>query len=314
MQGNNAQSIQINSVGQMAVIDLGSNSFQMLLVEVLGGRIVEIARFREKIQLAAGLDVNSNLQETVLHRAYQCLRGFAEHLVGIECSNIRIVGTDALRRAVNRKQFVDNAAGLLGAPVQIISGEEEAKLIYRGAIASVDQPELVSLVMDIGGGSTELAVGQGSDVIAQASIALGCVDYTRRFFSEQKTDQQQFLRVVRLMRQTLGLLPEEIRVGQWQQAIGTSGTIASIERVLVTNEWCPKGISKAGLMRLVSHICSGRPIDELDIKGISADRADIFIAGVAITLALFEELDLQYLKTSPQALKEGFIYAMLDDI
>ena len=114
------------------------------------------------------------------------------------------------------------------------------------------------------------------------------------------------------MRQTLRLLPKDIRVGHWQQAIGTSGTVSSIEMVLTSNGWCQKGISKIGLMRLVAHICSGLPIRELDIQGISADRADIFIAGVAITLALFEELDLEYLKTSPQALKEGLIYSMLD--
>ncbi|MCF7982652.1 MAG: exopolyphosphatase, partial [Pseudomonadales bacterium] len=156
MPGNNAEKIRINSAGQIAVIDLGSNSFQMLLAEVLNGNVIEIARFREKIQLAAGLDVNCQLQDRVVFQAYQCLQHFAEHLAGIEPSNVRAVGTDALRRAVNRGQFIDMAVELLGVPVDIISGNDEAKLIYRGAIASIDQPELVNLVLDIGGGSTEL--------------------------------------------------------------------------------------------------------------------------------------------------------------
>lgn len=310
MRGSNAERVDVDNAGLMAAIDLGSNSFQMLLAEVVGGRILEIAKFREKVQLAGGLDSGRQLQETTLRRAYQCLEKFAKEIRGLEPANIRAVGTDALRRAVNRRQFVEQAEKLLGVPVEVISGAQEAKLIYRGAAASAELPGLSSLVLDIGGGSTELAVGVGEKVGAQASLPLGCVGYSQRFFAEQKTDRQNFDRVVRLMRQTLELIPEEIRNGHWQQAIGTSGTVLAIENVLVENGWSPKGISQSGLLWLVDNICTGQPVAEIGLAGLNLDRSDIFIAGVAIMVALFQALDLKYLKTSPYSLREGLIYSM----
>lgn len=314
MQGGNAENIEDAGAGLMAVIDLGSNSFQMLLVEALNGKVIEIARFREKVQLAAGLDDEGRLQETTLCRAYQCLSRFAGEIADLDRRNVRVVGTEALRRAVNRAEFVARAQQLLGVPVTVISGEDEARLIYEGVIAGADQPDLITLVLDIGGGSTEMAVGRSGMLEAQASVALGCVDCSRRYFPKQKTSPAEFAQAVSVMQQQLALLPERIRGSYWQQAIGTSGTILAIEKTVVENGWCRRGVSRAALQQLAEQVCSGRPLMQMGLAGVPEDRADIFIAGVAIAVALFNELDLEHLKTSPYTLREGLIYAMLEEV
>lgn len=307
MHASQANPLLPDTAGLMAVVDLGSNSFQMLFAEMLNGRVVEIARFREKVQLAGGLDAANRLEAPVLAKAYRCLQAFAEQLKGIAAENILVVGTDALRRATNQAEFLARAKQILPVPVAVISGDEEAQLIYQGVIANVEQPDLMNLVLDIGGGSTELAMGRGDALDATASIAVGCVDIKRAYFPESRTSLDQFKASVAAIVERLTQLPQHIKVGHWQQAIGTSGTILAIEQVVVENGWCPKGISRESLQQLVQRLCVDQPLAELELRGVSEDRLDIFIAGVAITYALFEALNLAYLKTSEQSLKEGLV-------
>jgi len=312
MQRAHAKNIEDPGADLMAVIDLGSNSFQLLLVVVINGKVMEVARRREQVQLAAGLDANRRLQGATLRRAYRCLEVFAGEIATVAPHNVRVVGTDALRRAVNRAEFVERAEQLLGVPVRVITGEQEARLVSRGAALGLDQPALKTLVLDIGGGSTELALGEDGAVHAQASVALGCVDYSSRFFPNQKTTAQHFAEAVRVMGEQLETLPAPIVNGDWQQAVGASGTILAIERVLATHGWCPRGISRLALRQLIERLACGQRIERIGLAGLAPDRAAIFIAGVAITQALFDHLDLEYLKTTAYALREGLVDAMLD--
>lgn len=311
MQNNAARDISTENSGLMAAVDLGSNSFHLLIAELADGRLTTVQRQGEKIQLAAGLDENQCLSDQVMHRALKCLENFAEQLKGIPAESIRAVGTDALRRAANREEFMVRAAAKLGVPIKVISGEDEARLIYQGAMTEIAATDEPILVLDIGGGSTELALGQGKKINGQASLPLGCIEYSKRFFSEQKTDRRTFDHAVSLIGRSLQQLPLPFKARSWQRVIGTSGTIQSIEKVLLANRWASRGIDRNGLNCLIDAICSGHSITQLKLHGLTRERADIFIAGVAIVAALFSELGLQQMQVSTQALKEGLIYSML---
>lgn len=312
MQNNAARDIGTEQVGLMAAIDLGSNSFHMLIAELVDGRLAVVQRQGEKIQLAAGLDKNRYLSDQVMHRALKCLEGFADKLIGIPREHIRVVGTDALRRAANRDEFMVRAAAKLGVPIEVISGEEEARLIYQGALAARAVTDESVLVLDIGGGSTEFALGKGKQVNGQTSLQLGCIEYSRRFFPELKTDRKTFDHAVELIGRQLRQLPLPFKARNWQQVIGTSGSMQAIENVLLENGWAHKGIDRRGLSCLIESVCRGHPLTSSGLRGLTRDRNDIFIAGVAIVTALFNALGLERMLVSQQALKEGLIYSMIN--
>ncbi len=300
------------SEGLIAALDLGSNSFHLLIAEQTKDDFVEVARYGEKVQLAAGLNEAKLLTDDALRRGSQCLGRFAIQMAGIPACNICVVGTDALRRAKNSDVFAKMAEAQLGVPMRIISGEEEAKYIYQGVMSGAEQPNLSSLVFDVGGGSTELILGQGRVSRTHASIPLGCVNYSKQYFPQQRTDYRHFERAVSAILQTLTLLPSEFETGSWRQVIGASGTVLAIETVLKAQGWSEEGITLSGLTKLIERVCTDRPLSELQIECLPKERQDIFLGGVAILFALFKELGLQQIKTSPQALREGLLQTMLE--
>lgn len=294
-----------------AALDLGSNSFHLLIVQKTEGGFVEVARHGEKVQLAAGLDHDGSLTDEVMRRGSQCLGRFAIQLSGIPATNICVVGTDALRRANNRDLFIGMAQAQLGIPLRVLSGEEEARYIYQGVMMGVDHPLRSTLIFDVGGGSTELILGQGPVSRTHSSIPLGCVSYSRRFFPELKTDRCHFERAVSAILQVLTILPAEFQTGSWQQVIGASGTVLAIESVLTAQGWSERGIGLSGMVNLVDRLCCNQPLHELELTGLPREREDIFLGGVAILYALFKELGLKQVATSRQALREGLIAAMI---
>ena len=295
-----------------AAVDLGSNSFHMVIVRVVAGSVHIIGKVKQKVRLAAGLDENMVLDQLSLERGWKCLETFAERLQDIPLSNIKIVGTATLRLAANADLFIEKAEKILKHKLNVIDGEEEARQIYLGvAYTSANQGN--SLVIDIGGASTEVIVGNDMNPIHLVSMNMGCVTFKERFFADGNISEQSFERAIKEAKSLLEPVIEDFISFDWQQCLGASGTPQAITEILVT-----QGISDSiridYLHNLKQQCIDCVTIDLLQIDGLTESRRAIFPSGLAILIALFEQLNIQEMQISGGALREGLIYGMLDNM
>lgn len=295
-----------------AAVDLGSNSFHMVVVRIAAGNVSIIGKVKQKVRLAAGLDKEMNLDEASLERGWQCLATFAERLQDIPLANIKVVGTATLRLANNAKQFLQKAEAILQHKIDVISGEEEARQIYLGvAYTSANQGN--SLVIDIGGASTEVIVGNDMTPIHLVSLNMGCVTFKERYFSDGFITEKAFSEAILNAKTLLASVKNDFISFDWQQCLGASGTPQAITEILIT-----QGISDSirldYLYNLKQQCLDCVKIEDLDIVGLTEARRSIFPSGLAILIALFEELNIQHMQISTGALREGLIYGMLDNM
>lgn len=295
-----------------AAVDLGSNSFHMVVVRVSSGCVHIIGKVKQKVRLAAGLDENMILDQASLDRGWDCLKVFAERLQDIPLSNIKIVGTATLRLAANADVFISKAEQILNHKLNVIDGEEEARQIYLGvAYTSANQGN--SLVIDIGGASTEVIVGNDMNPIHLVSMNMGCVTFKERFFVDGNITEQAFELSIQYAKSLLEPVVNDFLNFNWQQCLGASGTPQAITEILVT-----QGISDSirldYLHNLKRQCIDCTSIDLLDIDGLTEARRVIFPSGLAILIALFEQLKIQEMQISGGALREGLIYGMLDNM
>ncbi|WP_299075012.1 guanosine-5'-triphosphate,3'-diphosphate pyrophosphatase [uncultured Paraglaciecola sp.] len=295
-----------------AAVDLGSNSFHMVIVRVVAGSVQIIGKIKQKVRLAAGLDDNMLLDQASLERGWGCLETFAERLQDIPRSNIKIVGTATLRLASNAELFISKAEQILHNKLNVIDGEEEARQIYLGvAYTSANQGN--SLVIDIGGASTEVIVGNDMTPIHLVSLNMGCVTFKERFFADGNIAEQQFDNAIEAAKSLLNPIIDDFIHFDWAQCLGASGTPQAITEILVT-----QGISDSiridYLHNLKQQCIDCTTIDLLQIEGLTEARRAIFPSGLAILIALFEQLNIQEMQISGGALREGLIYGMLDNM
>lgn len=296
---------------QIAAVDLGSNSFHMIIARMHGRELTLIDRLREQVRLADGLDEERLLDEQAQTRALECLRRFGQRLAGLSRENIRAVGTNTLRRARNAADFLDRAEEMLGHPIEIISGIEEARLIYSGVAHSLAADNANRLVMDIGGGSTELIIGRGFEPMMMESLSMGCVTMSARFFAGGAITRGGIDRA--MVEALLELEPKAraYRARGWQQAVGSSGTLLAVNRILVANGWSTGGITPAGVRRLIDAMLGAGHAEQLRLDGLSQDRARILPGGVVILLAALDALGITHMEVSDGALREGVLYDLI---
>ena len=295
-----------------AAVDLGSNSFHMVIVRVVSGSVHIIGKVKQKVRLAAGLDENMVLDQLSLERGWKCLETFAERLQDIPLSNIKIVGTATLRLAANADLFIKKAEKILRHKLNVIDGEEEARQIYLGvAYTSANQGN--SLVIDIGGASTEVIVGNDMNPIHLVSMNMGCVTFKERYFADGNISDENFECAIKEAKSLLEPVINDFISFDWQQCLGASGTPQAITEILVT-----QGISDSiridYLHNLKQQCIDCVTIDLLQIDGLAESRRAIFPSGLAILIALFEQLNIQEMQISGGALREGLIYGMLDNM
>lgn len=295
----------------MAAIDLGSNSFHMVVARAWQNEIRIQESLSEKVQLGAGLDGRNRLTEEAQERALECLRRFAQLVSDMPQGSVRVVGTNTLRIARNARQFIRRAEEVLGHDIEVVAGREEARLIYLGVAHSLPETSAQRFVVDIGGGSTELIIGEGFEAVATESLHMGCVSYSHRFFPDGVITDRNFTRALTAARQEILSIEADYRRRGWQEAIGASGTIKAIAQVCEENGWSRGGVSPDGLQRIRKRLLRDGRIDALQIKGLRQDRAGIFPAGVAILLGVFEQLGLTGMTISAGALREGLLYDLL---
>ncbi|RLM21554.1 guanosine-5'-triphosphate,3'-diphosphate pyrophosphatase [Brenneria alni] len=292
-----------------AAIDLGSNSFHMLVVRKTAGSIQTLARIKRKVRLAAGLDKQNRLSLDAMQRGWQCLQLFSERLQDIPREQVRVVATATLRLATNADEFLQQAQQILGLPVQVISGEEEARLIYQGVAHTTGGPEK-RLVVDIGGGSTELATGIGAQATQLFSLPMGCVTWLERYFSDRNLEAGNFDRAEQAAREMLRPVAATLREQGWQICVGASGTVQALQEIMVA-QGMDEYITLAKLQQLKQHAIQCSKLEELEIEGLTLERALVFPSGLAILLAIFQELGITTMTLAGGALREGLVYGML---
>lgn len=295
-----------------AVIDLGSNSFHMLMVKVVGGSVQVIGRVKRKVRLAAGLNDHLVLSQKAMKRGLECLALFAERLQDIPSQNIRIVGTATLRLARNVERFLKEAEQILGQHIHVISGEEEARLIYLG-VAHTSNSSHQRLVIDIGGASTEIVVGQGFSPRYLASLNMGCVTFLERFFADQQLSQQNFAAAIQAAELEISKVQQDFLAFGWEYAVGASGTVQAIQEILIA-QGKDEVITLSKLEAILQQVISCQSCDQLELTGLAQERRQVFPSGLAVLLALFRQLDIQGMTLSGGALREGVLYSMLPQI
>lgn len=290
-----------------AAVDLGSNSFHMVIARLNEGRMQIIDRLKERVRLAEGMDAQRRMSEEAMARGLDCLGLFAERLTNIKPDQIRIAGTYTLRRASNARDFVRDAARVLNHPVEIISGQEEARLIYQG-VAHTQHVEGQVLVVDIGGGSTELIIGEGFDHKALTSRKMGCVSFTQSFFGNGKLSEKAFNAAVLEAQHQLAPIINQYRKLGWQSCLGSSGSIRTVRDVLQGEEWTDGSVTLEGLERLKAEMLKHKKVEQLKLAGLTEERQGVFAAAVAILIGLFTSLPIERMEYSDGALREGLLY------
>ncbi len=277
----------------VAAVDLGSNSFHMIVCNLQDGKLRTVDRLKEMVRLASGLDKKSNLDVATQSRALACLERFGQRIRNFVPGSVRVVGTNTLRTAKNAREFIVKAELALGHPIHIISGIEEARLIYQGVAHSISSNANLRFVMDIGGGSAEYIIGSGDVPLDKESLNMGCVSVSNAFFKGGKISVNQFKGAVLFAEQELEPIQNKFRAAQWDEAIGASGSLRAIDEVLKASAWSNNGITLAGLEKLVAHIVKCKYIHELNLPALNAERLPVFLGGVAIIYATFKVLGIK---------------------
>ena len=296
----------------LAAIDMGSNSFHLAIARVDHGEVKKVASMSEKVQLAAGLDENKNLTEAAQQRGLACLARFVGRLSSVQANRLRIVATNALRQAKNGQEFIQKAAEILPKPIEIIAGREEARLIYLGVSHTMANSGR-RLVIDIGGGSTELIIGEEFEPIHTESLQMGCVAYTKAYFSEGEISPKDFDKAVVAARKEMSGIANTYKAEGWDTVVGSSGTIKACRQICINMGWSDdqESLTRQGLDKLKEKLLKFKHISDMDFDGLKEDRRAVLPAGIAILYAIFEVLNIDKLIYSDGALREGVMYDLL---
>jgi len=298
----------------LAAVDLGSNSFHMVIARVDHGGVQIVDRIREPVRLAAGLQDDGRLDADSQERAIKCLTLFGQRLRDFGAEQVRAVGTNTLRKARNSNKVLHDASEALGHHIEIIPGKEEARLIYLGVSHGIAGAPARRLVVDIGGGSTELIVGDSFEPVSVHSMYMGCVGFTKQFFSDGKISRKRMNKAKLAAGLELQPVEKTLRQAGWERAIGASGTIRSVAEILSQAGWAHGTITAEGLGKLEQSIVTAGRLERLELPGLDADRRPVFAGGVAILSTVFERLGIDEMWVSPTALREGLLYDMLGRI
>jgi exopolyphosphatase / guanosine-5'-triphosphate,3'-diphosphate pyrophosphatase len=324
----NPPNLHSKSTDLVAAVDLGSNSFRMLVAQAVntpsGTQLRPIDTLRESVRLAAGLTDNKLLGNDAYQRGLTAIRRFGERIRGFDPSKVRAVATNTLRVAKNAQQFVKDAEAALGFPIEVIAGVEEARLIYIGAAHEVSAVQGNRLVVDIGGGSTELIIGKGYEPKLMESLYIGCVSHSMRFFPNGSIDAHSFKEAELAARREIQVIAGAYLKSGWKQVIGSSGTARALAELIANNfrdeaEPLTMGrvngssglITRDGLKAMKKHLLKYEHISQVELEGLKEDRRGVWPGGLAIMLAVFDELGIESMEVTDAALRVGVLYDLL---
>ena len=291
----------------LAAVDLGSNSFRLQVARVEGDQLYMLDELREPVRLAAGLTADKYLDAEAQQRALVALARFSERLRGLPREAVRAVGTNSFRVAKNAADFIPQAEHVLGFPIEVIAGREEARLIYLGVAHGLPPSKDHRLVIDIGGGSTECIIGSGLRPLKLESLYMGCVSFSARYFPDGKIAKQNLKQAELAARNEFQTIAADYK-GQWQHAFGSSGTAKAIAEILELNGYGKNGITREGLEKLRAYLLDAGDVQKLSLQGLRPDRLPVIAGGFAIMYAAFCELDIARMDAALGALREGVLH------
>lgn len=295
----------------IAAVDLGSNSFHMVVARYSLGQLVIIDRLREMTRLASGVGEDGRLDKTVAARALACLERFGQRLRDIEAQNVRVVGTNALRIARRKQAFLERAREALGFPIEIVSGMEEARLIYSGVAHNLPNDSGRRLVVDIGGGSTEIIIGERFEPLELESLQMGCVSLSQRFFGDGRISTKRIDRARLAARLELEPIQAAFQRRGWERAVGSSGTVRAIANSLRELAPASGAITPLGLEQLLKRLAECGNLRDLDLDAVSEERRPVFPGGVVILAEIIEALGIEQMRFVEGALRDGLLYDMI---
>lgn len=298
----------------LAAVDLGSNSFHLVIGRLLGDQLTVLDRLREPVRLAAGLRQDGTLDEAACARALATLERFGQRIADLPRRRVRAVGTYTLRRARGRTSFVSQASRALGVSVEILPGPEEARLIYLGVAHEHAEAGGRRLVIDIGGGSTECILGERFTPIFTESLQMGCVTFSLRFFPEGRFTKKGFQAAEIAAHLEFESLAERFLAAGFLESIGASGTVTSIADVLRQNGLCDGAITLEALKKLKKLCLDAERVADLDLAGLAEDRKPVLAGGLAVLKSAFEALQIERMEPSKAALREGLLYDLIGRI
>ncbi len=301
-----------DSRGQIwASIDIGSNSFRLELARLVGERYQRVSYVKESVRLGAGLDAQGMLTEAAMQRGLDCLQGFGEQLAGVPPERVRAVATQTLREARNRNAFLARAQAVLGHPIEVIAGREEARLIYAG-VARLQPSNKPRLVIDIGGRSTELILGVGTRPLRAESFGVGSVGLSLRYFADGRFTAEAF----RAAQIAAGAELEEgltlFRPEAWNEALGSSGTVGAVSQILVASGQTDGRITPAALRWCIDQCLAAGHQDRLQLPGLKDDRRPVVAGGLCILYTLLTQFSIDELQPTKGALRQGVIFDLAE--
>lgn len=295
----------------LAAVDLGSNSFHLVVARYEHGSLRLIDRLRDSVRMAMGLRADGSLDPQRRERALECLARFGQRLRALPPDRVRAVATNSVRQLANPQTFLLPAETALGHPIEIVSGREEARLIYLGVAHDLAQSSQRRLVVDIGGGSTEFIIGQNFDALETESLQMGCIASSLRFFGDGKFTAKNWRQAQTEIALELQQFAADYRALGWGEAIGSSGTAKAIGNIVQANGWSEQGISAAALARLRDAILTAGSVHNLRLAGLAEDRAEVIAGGVVILEAVFATFALEHMGVCETAMREGLLYDMV---
>ncbi len=298
----------------LAAVDLGSNSFHLVVAREVQGQAVVLDRLRERVALAEGLQENGSLSAEVEARALECLGRFGQRIAEIAPTRVRAVGTATLREMRSSRPFLEKAGRALGHEIEVLAGREEARLIYLGVAQAQGDDQGTRLVIDIGGGSTELILGERFEATTVDSLTMGCIPWSARYFPRGALTRDAFEEAEIAGRIEFETIEGAYRDHGWRECFGSSGTILAVDEMLTRAGWSESGITERGLAKLEKAMIAVGRVEKLELEGLKADRRPVLAGGLAILRAAFDALGIARMQASKGALREGLLYDLMGRI
>lgn len=296
----------------LAAVDLGSNSFRLEIGRYDSGHIERVEYLKEVVRQGSGLDENKNLSLVAMERGWECLARFGERVQGFKKTQVRAVATQTLREARNRDDFLGKAQALLGFAIDVVSGHEEARLIYQGVSHLLPQSNERRLVVDIGGRSTEIILGQGYTPLKMESYRLGSVAWSTRYFPHGQFNHALLKTATIAAKAVLDEALDTFPAAEWKVAYGSSGTVGAVADILHSNGFPQGMVTRDGLNWLLDRMQRAGHVDELKLEGLKEDRRAVLAGGVSVLSALFDLFDLRTLHRAEGALRQGALFDLID--
>jgi exopolyphosphatase/guanosine-5'-triphosphate,3'-diphosphate pyrophosphatase len=296
---------------RLAAVDLGSNSFRLEIGRIEHGAFQRTEYLKETVRQGGGLDADRNLTAQAMQSGWDCLARFGERLAGFQPGEVRAVATQTLREARNRDIFLQRANTILGFPINVISGREEARLIYQGVAHMLPQSDERRVVIDIGGRSTELILGTGQQPLVMESFRVGSIAWSSRYFPDGHFTKKSFAIAEIAAKAVLDEALDAYHPSLWDTAYGSAGTVGAIADVLVANGWPADTVTQDGLDWLLDKLLTTQSADKIKLPGMREDRKAIIGGGVSIVRAIFSLLGIDTLHQAAGGLRHGLICDLL---